>query len=131
MGTGRGVGCRKFLGNVREISWKSSGGPKIRSGIVKREIDIFTIGLQGNYPTTMVHPPIEYSLHLKICNFPQMTPFPQTLHIQYYVMTRYFVSDTIPPPIFRYVIQSHNTVCNTNTSPSPSDTVCSAPPPKS
>ena len=44
---------------------------------VKREIEIFTIGLQENYPmhTTMVHPPIEY---LKICNFPQIPSSPKT-----------------------------------------------------
>ena len=37
---------------------------------MKKEIKIFTIGLQRNYPTIMVDPPVEY---LKMCNFPQIT----------------------------------------------------------
>ena len=40
--------------------------------IVKKEIEIFTIGLWENYPTIMVDPPVEY---LKMCNFPQIPTF--------------------------------------------------------
>ena len=52
----------KFQGEGvrREISWKSQGGPIIKSGVVKKEIKIFTIGLWGNYPTIMVDPPVEW-----------------------------------------------------------------------
>ena len=59
-----GGGCReiseKFPGNFREISGKFPENhrvvaPIIKSGVVKKEIKIFTIGLQGNYPTTIVY----------------------------------------------------------------------------
>ena len=33
---------------------------KINLGVVKKEIKIFTFGLQRNYPTIMVDPPVEY-----------------------------------------------------------------------
>ena len=54
---------REFPENHRVVLW-----------IVKWEIKIFTIGLQGNYPTIMVHPPIEY-LCIKMCNFHQIPTF--------------------------------------------------------
>ena len=65
-------GVGKFPRNFWVLSWKSPGGSIIKIGIVKKEIKIFTIGLWGNYPTIMVDPPVEY---LKMCNFPQITPF--------------------------------------------------------
>ena len=46
--------------------------------ILKKQIKIFTTGLQGNYPTIMVNPPVEY---LKMCNFPQIAPFPRVVHL--------------------------------------------------
>ena len=60
------------------VGWGRVG--KFRGDSLK--INIFTAGLQGNYPTIMmVHPPVEY-VYLKMCNFPQIPPFPLHLCIR-------------------------------------------------
>ena len=94
-GRGDGVqvgGVGKLLRNFWEISWKSPGGPIIKSGVVKKEIKIFTIGLQGNYPTIMLDPPVEY---LKMCNFPQIPSFFLKTFIYIYTDCKLLYSCTV------------------------------------
>lgn len=51
-------------GNFLEI--RHAGGPVIKSSAVKRQINLmfFAVDLQGNNPTIMVHPSVEY-LYIK------------------------------------------------------------------
>ena len=76
-------------GNFREITGYSNS-PIIKIGLVKRQIKVFTIGLWGNYPTIMVDPPVEY---LKMCNFPQISPFPETFIYEYSVLKHMYSAE--------------------------------------
>lgn len=100
--SGDWVGVRTFW-NLREISWKS---PSIKSGVVKRQVQIFTIGpcrSEGElswdiHCTSMAHPPIE---NLKMHNFPQLQPFPEPF--KYAQILEIFCLNIRTPIVFKSI----------------------------